>query len=251
MMLARAQDEFSKAKAAAQGIPWLVALSRYGLAEEEKGDMDALTASQVENMETVLATLGTTYDRRYATRERDILSGLESKDAKKFESAHKMLGEMLGFDSDNKETEGAPDPWWLNGNKCLVFEDHSSADIGTAIDISKARQAASHPTWMRANVPAAKSADILAVLITPSTTVRKPAVPYLEDVALWSLADFQAWAKEALSVIRTLRTTFKEAGDLPWRMDAMTTLKKYQLDAGTIFSHLKANRAADKLNPID
>lgn len=169
---------------------------------------------------------------------------------KKFENAHKLLGIMLGFDSDNRESEGAPDPWWISSNLCLVFEDHSGASASSAIDISKARQAASHPAWMRANVPAAEKADVLAVLITPAKTVRRDAVGALGDVSLWNLADFQEWARGALATIRELRTIFPESGDLVWRAEAKSRLKKEKYDAVSLVNSLRKNKAREILKPI-
>lgn len=248
----RVRKEYSQAKDAATGITWLVSLSRYSGAERNESEInDDIILEQIERLETVLESLGTTYQRKYTERENEIISGLSSSNAYTFENAHKLLGIMLGFNSDNKETDGAPDPWWINSNICLVFEDHSSADINSAISITKARQAASHPSWMRENVKAASEADILPVLITPVSTVKKSALVYLNDVSLWNLKDFQDWAKGALSTIRELRTSFTETGDLSWRSSAVSKLKEKGYDAISLINKLKKQRAKDLLKIIN
>jgi len=55
----------------------------------------------------------------------EILEGLESEGC--FEHAHKLLGEMVGSDANKVEEEESPDPWWIVGDVCLVFEDHAGA----------------------------------------------------------------------------------------------------------------------------
>jgi len=248
---ARAREEFSRAKDAAVGITWLVPLARYCGQEPDQQEADNSTIlEQVERLESVLASLGTTYERQYLLREKEILEGLMSDNTDKFEHAHKLLGTMLGFESDNKDTDGAPDPWWISSSICLVFEDHSGASETTIVSVNKARQAASHPAWMRANVPAAEKAEILPVLITPAKAVRTTAVSHLGGVSLWALNDFRQWGEEALTVIKELRTTFTEPGNLVWRADAMTVLKQKQFDAVSLFKRLKDNKAAELLRHV-
>lgn len=247
---ARAREEFTRAKDAATGIVWLVSLARYGNQDQTETSNDSIILEQVERLETALSSLGTTYERQYSAREKEILEGLVSEDTAKFENAHKLLGTMLGFESDKKETDGSPDPWWISSNICLVFEDHSGANKTTAIDVNKARQAASHPNWMRTNVPSAQKADILPVLITPSTTVKEGAVTHLGNVSLWNLDDFRKWAKEALVTIRELRTSFTEPGDLTWRDEAVAKLKGKGFDAVSLISLLKKNKASELLKAV-
>jgi hypothetical protein len=250
-LVLRAQEEFSLAKDAAVGVPWLVSLARYsGKESDEKEINDKIILEQVERLENTLSSLGTAYDRRYSSREKEILEGIVSKDTAKFENAHKLLGIMLGFEADNKETDGAPDPWWISSNLCVVFEDHSGASEGTAIDVSKARQASSHPDWMRTNVPAAAKADILPVLITPATTIKEAAVSFIGDVSLWNLSEFQKWAKDALSIIRDLRTSFTEPGNLEWRQKASLILKQKGIDAVSLVQSLRKNKAKDLLRSV-
>lgn len=247
----RAQDEFIRAKEAAPQVSWLVPLSRYtGKSKDENEIIDEMILEQVERIETVLSSLGSSYERKYSEREKDILGGLLSDDTKKFENAHKLLGEMLGFESDNKETDGSPDPWWISSNICLVFEDHSGANTESSLDVTKARQVSLHPKWIRDNVPSASKANIFPVLITPVKNVKIAAVSFLDDVLLWNLNDFQEWAKGALAVIRKLRTTFTEPGDLIWRDSAVKELKHNNFDANSIVNTLKKNKAKAILNPV-
>ena len=247
----RARDEFGRAKEAATGITWLVPLARYSDSNNvELVEGDEIILQQVERLEATLASLGTTYERRYTMREKEIIEGLSSSDTGMFENAHKLLGTMLGFESDNKETDGAPDPWWITSNICLVFEDHSGANESTPINVQKARQAASHPAWMRENVLAAAKADIVSVLITPSSTVKASAASHLGDVSLWNLGDFQKWSTGALATVKDLRTSFTEPGNLEWREFAVSILKSKRFDAVSLVAYLKTQKAKDILKRV-
>ncbi|MHB8252145.1 MAG: DEAD/DEAH box helicase [Acidiferrobacter sp.] len=247
---AKARAHFGQAKEAANGIPWLVALARYQPGGAEAVANNTVLLGQIERVEAALAHLGIVHDRAFAKCERQILDGLQSTEKGLFEQAHKLLGEMIGFDAGKEESDGSPDPWWIAGQICLVFEDHAGAQVGSALDVSKARQTASHPNWMRANVEAAANADITPVLVTPVSTVREGAVPHLGGVALWPLNEFQKWAENALTTLRELRKTFTEPGDLVWRAAAAELFEQRGLDAPSLVAMLKARPAAQYLTTL-
>ena len=246
----KARAHFGRAKEAATSIPWLVALARYQPDSVEVAADNAILLGQIERVEATLAQLGTVHDRAFAKREKQILEGLSSTEKGPFEQAHKLLGEMIGFDADKKELDGSPDPWWVAGPLCLVFEDHAGAQAGSALDVTKARQAASHPNWIRTNVEAAASADITAVLVTPVSTVKEGALPHLGAVALWPLDEFREWAETALAALRELRKTFAEPGDLVWRAAAAELFEQRGLDAPSLVARLKARPAANYLTSV-
>ncbi len=78
------------------------------------------------------------------------------------------LGEMLGFRAGKHESDASPDPWWIAGNFCLVFEDHSDAQPTSALGATKARQVAGHPNWVRENkelVHLPDNCEILPILV--------------------------------------------------------------------------------------
>ena len=245
---AKARAHFARAKEAATSVPWLVSLARYQPENEEAAADNSILMNQIERVETILGQLGKLHDRAFAKREKEILEGLAS--AKDFEQAHKLLGEMLGFAADKKEVDGSPDPWWIVGSLCLVFEDHAGAQSNSALDVTKARQVASHPNWMRKNVEAAGSTEILSVLVTPVSTAKEGAIPHLQGVALWRLDDFRKWADVALRTLREVRMTFNEPGDLVWRAAAAEKFEGAGLDARSLFACLKASMAVELLTPV-
>ena len=248
---AKARVQFSRAKSAARGIPWLVALSRYQTEDVTHSRENIVLMEQIERVEALLAQLGTVHDRGFTKREKEILDGLQSKKKGPFERAHKLLGHLVGFEADNVETDGSPDPWWIAGGICFVFEDHAGAQEESALDVTKARQVSSHPSWMRANVEASANSDIHPILITPVKKVKQGAVAHLDDVALWTLDHFRDWAVNAISVVRELRTTFVEPGDLVWRVTAAHAFEENGLDAPGIVAMLRSQPAAESLEPVN
>jgi hypothetical protein len=205
---------------------------------------------QVERLEACLLTLGTSHDAKFAKKEKTILEGLSSSDASTFEMAQRELGDLLGFHAGKHESDASPDPWWLSGRYCIVFEDHSDAKSTSALGAEKARQAAGHPNWMRANQSLTRvtsETNILPVLVTPVRRAESGAFPHLQAVSLWSLDEFRAWAKEAVGVVRKLRRTLGDDCDLAWRAEAQEIFVHHRYDAPSLFNDLKAKRATDIL----
>lgn len=194
-----AREQFKKAKDASSGISWLNALARGGIAPSAEEHDQTTTLLQVERLEGYLAKLGTLHNRAFSAREREIREGLQNGD--EFEQSQVLLGQHLGFDAGKREVDASPDPWWHVGDVCLVFEDHANAGAAPILDATKARQAASHPDWVRLNVSAAAGATIIPVLVSPAKEAKQGAVPHLGRFSYWSLDDFRAWADHVLEVV--------------------------------------------------
>jgi hypothetical protein len=75
---AKARAQFGKAKAAAKGISWLVAISRYQAEGAPAYTDQSILMAQLERVESVLAHMGTVHDRAFAEREKTILKGLQA-----------------------------------------------------------------------------------------------------------------------------------------------------------------------------
>jgi hypothetical protein len=246
-----ARNQYRKAKEAATGIPWLIGLARGGASAQptpEESEQGSLLA-QIEQLEIHLEKLGTLHNREFSARENAIREGLGQ--GNNFEQAQVLLGEHLGFSAGKLENDASPDPWWIVGGIALVFEDHANAKGDTSvIDATKARQAASHPDWMRANVPASVGAQIQSVLVTPAKKAKQGAMPHLSRVAYWDVDDFRVWAEQALVAVRELRRDFQQPGDLAWRAQAAEALIESRADAPGLFAWLAARPATDYLTSV-
>lgn len=182
----------------------------------------------VERLELNLCELGLTNPAKFARLEQDIRRGLESDDAKSFERAQQQLGDLLGFRSENSEEQGAPDPRWSIGDSlCFVFEDHIKESSDTDISLEKARQAAGHVKWVRANMPAlAEKAAVISILVTNARTDSEDCRIHLNDVSVWPLQKYRKWASSVLDSIRALRAGLSRQGDLAWRAEAISELAR-------------------------
>ncbi|QPC87503.1 DEAD/DEAH box helicase [Mesorhizobium sp. NBSH29] len=246
-LAAKARDHFATAKKAAAGIPWLVELSRFQSGDQVADDDKSLVFAQIERVEGIFDRLGKLHDRKFDAKEKEVIDGLNSKEKGPFEGAHVLLGQLLGFSAGKREVDASPDPWWIVGKLCFVFEDHAGALGTSTLDATKARQAATHPDWMRANVPECLGTNIVPVLVSPVSRAEVGALPHLNTVLFWNLSDFREWAKTALSTLRELRRTFSEPGDLVWRAQAAELFERHGLDAPGLLLNLKSKVAADIL----
>ena len=247
-MTEHARGQFRAAKEYASGIPWLSALASHRAQTTEKEDSNPTTLLQIEALEAYFSQLGVTHNRNFAERERLIREGLAGADD--FEAAQVLLGEHLGFTAGKRETDAAPDPWWLIGDVCIVFEDHAGAAPLAFVDAKKARQAASHPAWVKEKLPAAAEANVRSVLVTPTRSAKDGAIPSLRSVGYWNLELFRTWAEQALISIRDIRRTFVEPGDLSWRAQAISALEASGTDAPGLFDQLSKSSAADEMTVI-
>jgi len=137
------------------------------------------------------------------------------------------VSDLLGFNAQNSEEKGAPDPRWLIGDKlCIVFEDHVKKTNRDYLSLEKARQAASHPKWVKANIKIlSDDAEIIPVIVTNADASSDDCQTHLNGVAVWPLDKFRDWAKDVLKTIRGLRTKLSGLGDLAWRAEAIAALE--------------------------
>ena len=242
------KDLFWAASRETSGIPWLRRLSQY------TGDPDRQTASAsrdealIERLGTFIDDIGTASDNKLIRYEKELREGLSQEKSGPFEKSHEYLGRMLGYNSGNKETPGAPDPWWIVDERlCLIFEDHSDPK-SSALDVTKARQVASHPNWVRANLEMATDADIIPVLVSPVTSADIDALPHLEGVALWPLSEFRSWAERAITAFREARTLYPgNPGDIAWGAEARAALSRNGVDLDSLIALLRKNDAKQLL----
>lgn len=222
-----AREQYSTALKAERTLPWLVPLSKLaGL--REQGDLiqkDKDTWNVIERLESTFDKYGTLNDYKYDKFETEIRLKLEQNEAKSFEDGHAKLGTLLGFNAQNRNDIASPDPWWMaNGTFCFVFEDHSDAKPENSLSVDKARQACTHPNWVRENLPIEDGCIIISVLVTPVSVADAAALPHLNEVLVWNLTDFRNWANNAMTVVRELRKQYPNSGDLAWRATAAEKL---------------------------
>lgn len=237
----KARDQFSQALKTEKSIAWLVPLSKLAkVSESEEPINNVFAMHMIERIESRFIKLGTLKNHKYDAEVAQIRDQITKNDASLFESGHTKLGDHLGFLASNSMDSAAPDPWWIVNSKfCIVFEDHSEAASTSTLDVKKARQAFSHPTWIKANIKELDpDAVIVTVLITPVKKAEKEAIDILKDVYVWNLEDFRIWANKAISCIRGLRADFPNSGDLAWRARAIEQLEKFNISPESLLNHI-------------
>ena len=245
----KARRHFAEAYKCAPDIPWLAEFARQEAPEALGAEAaDSALQQQAERLAAELSRLGSIHERKFASLEKEILQGLGHPDT--FEHAQVQLGNLLGFIAGKQESEGSPDPWWISGSTCVVFEDYVNTTSDGALDVTKARQAASHPNWMTTHVEQAAGCTFFPTLVSPATGIRAAAVPHAKTLHYWALHDFLAWATMAVATVRALRATFFEQGDLVWQANAATTLRDKGLDLASVVERLRGNMVVDCLRHV-
>ncbi|MFC4311580.1 DEAD/DEAH box helicase [Steroidobacter flavus] len=247
----RAREHFGNAQRAERTVTWLASLAK--LADEgddSVSSFDAETMKLVERIEGMFDELGTLTDFKYDKEEKAIREKIEKNEAKSFEKGHCDLGALLGYDAGNRNDTGSPDPWWVaNENLCLIFEDHSDAKADGRLSIEKARQATTHPNWVRANVPLAAGAEVVPIIVTPVRKIDKAATVHMTGVLVWGLDDFRDWSRHALRTLRDLRRDYPGSGDLAWRARAAEALTKASIAPRALLQKLRDAMANGPLVP--
>ncbi|MHB1272806.1 MAG: DEAD/DEAH box helicase [Rhodanobacter sp.] len=245
----RARSHFAEAYKCAPDIPWLAEFARQAAPEALGAEAaDLALQRQAERLAAELSRLGSTHERKFASLEKEILEGLGHPTT--FEHAQVQLGNLLGFIAGKQESEGSPDPWWISGSNCVVFEDYVNTTSEGSLDVTKARQAASHPNWMTMHIEQAAGCTFFPTLVSPATSIRVAAVPHAKTLHYWALDDFRAWAMTAVATVRELRATFFEEGDLVWQANAATTLKDKEMDLASVAQRLRGNMVVDCLRHV-
>jgi hypothetical protein len=245
----KARHYFGESYKCAPDISWLTDVARRETPDllNEHGNNAALQ-QQVARVAAELTRLGSTHDRAFAKLEKDIIDGLQKHET--FEVAQVKLGNLLGFIAGKIESEGSPDPWWISGSSCIVFEDYVNTTSEGELSVMKARQATSHPDWMKTNVPQSVGCTFIPTLLSPINSIRSAAVTHAQGLRYWQLDAFLAWARRALDTVRELRTTFYEQGDLVWQAEAGTLLKERELNITSLVTYLDKNMVTDCLKCV-
>ena len=244
---AKADEYFRKARSIAG-----VGVQPIGVSKASNDIQGDATAAQqdmtaVQHLEANLVELGLTNQRKFSALEKEVREGLMQDEAKKFEAAHEKLGDLLGFNAQNSEETGAPDPRWLIGDKlCIVFEDHVKKTDGDDLSLEKARQVASHPKWVKTNIKMlSDDAEIIPVIVTNADASSDACEIHLAGVAVWPLDEFRDWATDVLKTIRSLRTKLSGLGDIAWRAEALPALEEISATPSSLKSALAEMAVGD------
>lgn len=196
------------------GLPEKLFATEHKIKEENDFFFDC-----VERIESVFTSIPTL--QKLEKRIKGILDDLNSMDGKKFERGHKELGELLGYISENPNSTGAPDPYWIiNENNIIVSEDkiYEQKTQIKAVPISDVSEAVRHHAWIvEYEKRISKDANICTILITNSKNIDEDARIYADNIYYVHREGFVSWAANALTVIRSVWNKFTDEGEIEWR----------------------------------
>ena len=202
------------------GIRWLPGLSEklFFAKSEDVKDTDFFVdcIEKIESIFTLLPTL-----QKTEKKIESILRDLNSSNGNEFERGHKGLGELLGFISENPNSTGAPDPYWIiNENNLVVSEDkiYEEKEQVKKVPISDVSEAGRHKAWIVEHEKRiTKGANVYTILITNSDGIDDEARIYADDIYYVNRKEYVDWAVKALTVIRSVWNTFSGEGESEWR----------------------------------
>jgi hypothetical protein len=235
-----AKDQFSRASKASD-ISWLSSLRR--LSDDTDTDTDAARQNnqddnfQVGQVAKNFSDFGVTNNRKFNKEILSIQVGFD--DLNSFEDSQVALGKLLGFTSDNSSATAAPDPWWTARAFGIVFEDYAGGKEISTFSPTKAKQAMGHVKWLKYNRPECADINFTTIIVTPTNKIYHGALPQITDSLVWPLKDYIAWANNALSVLRKLKTSFRSEEDLVWRAECLTELEAKGLTMSGILAHVR------------
>lgn len=201
-------------------IKWLSGLQEklFSVESEDVKDTDFFFDC-IERIESLFSSIPTA--QKMEEKIKSILNNLKSFDGNKFERGHKEFGELLGFISENPNSTGAPDPYWIiNENNLVVSEDkiYEETEQVKKVPISDVSEAGRHRAWIIEHERRiTKSANVYTVLITNSSGIDDDARIYAEDIYYINRKKYVDWAVKSLTVIRSVWNTFSDIGESEWR----------------------------------
>lgn len=201
-------------------IRWLSGLSEKLFSVESKDVKDAdFFYDCIERIENVFTSIPTL--QKMEKKIKSILEDLNSLNGKNFETGHEELGKLLGFISENPNSTGAPDPYWIiNENNVVVSEDkiYEEKNQIKNVPISDVSEAGRHQPWIIEHEKRiAKGANIYTILITNSSGIDDDARTYADGIYYVNRKEYVDWAAKALNVIRSVWNTFSDVGESEWR----------------------------------
>jgi len=208
-----ARDLLKRASRCCIGVSWFARLGRSVSSDLDTAEIDELTAKAVEKIRDRLAELGAV-GKRFEYYIGQVAENLGSTEHKAFHRGLKGLGEMLGFDVELPEGDGAPDCVWSIGSSVyIVHEAKTEHTLGHPIGVNDIRQAQSHENWIRVNQACEESTKILCVIESPRTTVAHAAVAHAKSLYHVSPLELKTLFDETAAALRRVRAKLTDLSD--------------------------------------
>lgn len=189
-----------------------------------------------------LGIRGVGFERKLADFEHQ----LGQDDATQFELALKELGELLGFEAERPNGDGAPDGVWRDGERLwLIFEAKTEVRAESPVSIKEVRQAASHHDWVRSELDWEEPERSLTALVSHKSVVDERAAAIARDVVHLEPALIRELGRRALALHREIRPRGRALSDEQLIATIADEFRRRQLRSDDLISELGQRRLAD------
>ena len=148
----------------------------------------------------------------------------------------------MGYISENPDSKGAPDPYWIiNEGALIVSEDkiykENEEKKVKEIPISDVSESSRHVEWIKHHENRiSKNAEIINIFVTNSRKIDESAKIYADSIFYLHRDNLVEWAIQATRALSTAFDSFVEEGNQEWR-DIVH--KQFQLSQVTPLHYLE------------
>lgn len=221
----KSKELIYKALACTKGIPWLSELlNDIESKEDEDIKNEQYLSEQVECIEKRLVKF-LPGNKRYTNYIKIMMEQIRGIGTN-IEKGIEMLGDLLGFISENDTRAAAPDTYWILPNGvCIISECKIKEYCDTEITVKDIREARTHRDWLVSNKIIKEDTITYTVVVSNSKYIHKDAIPICNGIYYIDKAELIRLANNANEVIGSLFTEISEEGNAVWRNKAMDSLQ--------------------------
>jgi hypothetical protein len=203
---ARAEiDCLKRARAIGINSGFIDRLLRKRTASEPSGETADVNDIQAEAIWNMIEQLGW-HGPKFGNTTKDMIEGVSTPSKPtQFHIGLELLGKCLGAETIRSTDDGAPDVVWIFVGQCFTLEAKSDKKTNGRISKKEVLQSKGHPDWLIAKRPELAGSYILAVIVSPTSSVDELALPYvggLNYVSTDAINEFSESVKVSLTKIR-------------------------------------------------
>lgn len=212
-MLQNARESFGRATSASKAVSWFSELSRrLSPGSSDSGD-DFGSVAVCESVYEVLCDLGL-HGGKFDAKMSEFMGLVRQDKSRAFERGIELFGKLLGFDSSRPaDDNAAPDGvWLLPDGSAITLEAKSEESRDGAISQRTVLQARAHEVWARQHRSVPDGAPVVAVVVSPRSSVDENAALNVGDnLYYWNIDRLRLMAEELESALRNARSRITES----------------------------------------
>jgi hypothetical protein len=151
---------------------------------------------------------------KFDSKMSDFVGLIRQDEHRAFECGIELFGKLLGFDSSRPSGgNAAPDSvWFLPNGSAIALEAKSEESQDGTISQRTVLQAKAHETWVRNHRSVPDGAPVIAVVVSPRSSVDgNAAMNAGENLYYWNVDELRRMAEELESALRRARSRITES----------------------------------------